>query len=131
MRKLFRFKHKNTGGQGCCENCGYDPSTGELSEKDREIEGEAEKVTIEQEDLEAATKVVVKEVMKVLQPLLDKLHEANEQFRHNQQSTSTDNTPSFEQQIANLQNAAKERIRIQEHKVAKKLRKIQTRFKPN
>lgn len=125
MKKFFRhsgMQNKGNSEHKNCPNCGYDSSNGHLSETE-----EVEEVV--DENIKAATKIVVAEAMKVFQPLLDKLGEASKQLNEEQGgSPAPGQAQNFEDQLANLQSAAVQRQKFQEQKVAKKMQKIQSRF---
>lgn len=129
MRAFKRFNSSDKKGGNCCSNCGHDPSTGESSENERSTEAETEPVEIDETTLKEATAEVVKEVMKVIQPLLVKLGEASEQLKNesNQAGTATPEQ-SFEEQLANMKVAAKNRQQLLEMKMNKKLQGMQAKI---
>lgn len=114
----------------------------EISEEQREsianhASREDEIDLIGDEDIKAATNLVVIEALKTIKPLLEKLAEANEgvqnnqmveppQLRRNAETPQTGQT--FEEQLENLQRAALERQKLQERRVAAKMKKMQSRF---
>lgn len=87
---------------------------------------ETEQVLPEANDpvIEAATKKVVAEVLKVIDPLLQKLQEANTS------STVQTQTPADAQKsrVDQIQESAKKRLEEQEKNFAFKLEKLQARF---
>ena len=83
-------------------------------------------ITIDEAHLEEATKIVVQRVMEKLQPFLDKLAEAVEQQKKETAVAGKENT--LADQLTKLQEAATERMAIQEQRVAGKLGKIQARI---
>jgi len=71
----------------------------------------------------------VKETLKTLAPLLEKLEEAVKQQQSNNLPASS-STPNFDsaEQLKRMQEASKDRIKMQELKVAEKVRKLQARI---
>jgi len=71
----------------------------------------------------------VKETLKTLAPLLEKLEEAvkHQQSNNLNASSATSNFDSGDQ-LKKMQEASKERIKMQELKVAEKVRKLQARI---
>jgi hypothetical protein len=81
---------------------------------------------ISDEHLKEATKLVVKNVMEVLQPLLDKLAEAVAQQK--QEANAASQPISLEDQLAKLKEASAERLALQEQKIALRMQKLQSRL---
>lgn len=113
-----------------CPNCGFDLTDTDRN-RDARVEGDSNQASghqpqINDEDIKEATRLVVRETMEVIQPLLEKLNQANEEFNNAQANTGT--APSFDQQLSNLQQAAQDRQKLQEQKVAMKMSKLQSRF---
>jgi len=78
----------------------------------------------------AATKKVVGEVLKVIQPLLDKLAEAQGGSAPSTQAATAGplSNEQYLDQLNQIQDSAKERLQQQEQHLAAKLQKLQARF---
>ena len=86
---------------------------------------------LEESEMKQATKSVVKEVMKVLNPLLEKLNEANEQLKQQQPqmpSAMNMSQDGLASNLEKLQKVSEERMKNQELKVAARMQKMQNRL---
>lgn len=90
-----------------------------------------EEVQLEEEEMKKATQAVVKEALKVLNPLLEKLNEANEQLKQQQ----TTRPPAIDmsqdglaKNLEQLQKVSEEKLKNQELKVAARMKKMQSRL---
>lgn len=82
-------------------------------------------IAIDEMQLSEATRIVVRETMKVLQPLLDKLGEAVEQQK---QEAAAKQASATEDPLAKMKEAASERVKLQEQKIAQRVNQIQSRI---
>lgn len=127
--RFFKRNQTNSRNPKLCPNCGYDSSQDD-AKKTKDTGSTKEKVVeIDEEALNDATQAVVKETMKVMQPLLDKLQQANEELKQSQLAATQQIGNGFEQQIENMRNAAMERLKLQESRVAKRIGKLQSKIK--
>jgi len=75
-------------------------------------------------DIEAIKQEVVSQVMEVFEPLLKKLGEAAEQQKQEQGAQATIPAPDVGQQQIQMQAAMDDRLKMLQHKVAKRMQKI-------
>lgn len=94
-----------------------------VTTKDPDMEQET--IIVEEEDLNNATRIVVKRVMEVIHPMLEKLNTAAAQYKKEAEAGRDSNT---DDPLVKLQEAATERLALQERKVAARLGKIQARI---
>lgn len=129
MRAFKRFNSSDKKGDNSCSNCGHDPSTDESPENDKSTENVSKAVDIDETTLKEATGEMVKEVMAIYEPLLEKLGEASQQLK-NESNQETAATPeqSFEEQLANMKTTAKSRQQLLEMKINKKLQEMQAKI---
>ncbi|MGD1846613.1 MAG: hypothetical protein ACFB10_14595 [Salibacteraceae bacterium] len=82
----------------------------------------------EEEVVERATKEVIKAVLEHIQPLLDKLKEAQGTTAAPVGGTALFSPEQHQRQLEQIQQSAKDRMQKQEQHLAAKLQKLQARF---
>lgn len=116
---------KSKKGDKTCKKCGQI-----ILDKEPSITPLA--LTADQEDeiIENITKKAIKATMTKLKPLLDKLEEAAKQQAQERAASQNNTTDalSYQEQIQNIQNAAKERIQLQELKISKRMQNLQSKI---
>lgn len=78
------------------------------------------------QQMNQATKLVVKNVMEILQPLLDKLGEAVAQQK--EEANAAGQSMSLEDQLKKLKEASAQRVAMQEQKIALRMQQLQARI---
>lgn len=78
------------------------------------------------QQINQATKLVVKNVMEILQPLLDKLAEAVAQQK--EEANVAGQSMSLEEQLKKLKEASAQRVAMQEQKIALRMQQLQARI---
>ena len=116
---------KSRKGNKTCKTCGQI-----ILEKEQSLTPFQLSDKQEEELIELLTKKAFKASMDKLKPLLDKLEEAAKQQAQERAAMNTNpNTPlTYQEQIQNLQQTAKEKIQMQELKINKRMQNLQSKI---